>query len=338
LKFGRCTVAAAIHSPRRVLVIGPPRLETMRTGETRVTYKTIVVATDLSDGAAGALRWAARIGRHQGAVIHLAHVLPAGTGDVPRSVRSDLDAGSPVIESVVQDRGVEVSPHYLAGEPWRCIVDLANEHDADLIVLGGRGDQGTPSRRSGATADRVIRSAGCPVLALHASGSHTPSLRTALAAVDFSAGSCLAARHAAAILRSLRRDGRLVLVHALHVPVDYTMLGASPEVIAGDFDRRRQQAGAMLEGLAIEVRGGGLTVETVVAAGYPLAVIQDTAAEVDADMIALGTVGRSGLRHFFLGSVAERVMHRTPGPVLTVRDLRAASSAHAGTVGIAELA
>ena len=53
--------------------------------------------------------------------------------------------------------------------------------------------------------------------------------------------------------------------------------------------------------------------------GYPATVIEDEAGVQRADMIVIGTRGRSGLKHLLLGSIAERVVQKAPCPVLTVR-------------------
>ncbi|MDF0676422.1 MAG: universal stress protein [Nitrospira sp.] len=54
-------------------------------------------------------------------------------------------------------------------------------------------------------------------------------------------------------------------------------------------------------------------------AGIPDTIISETAQEVSADLIVLGTHGRTGLRHVLLGSTAERVLTMAPCPVLTIR-------------------
>ena len=53
--------------------------------------------------------------------------------------------------------------------------------------------------------------------------------------------------------------------------------------------------------------------------GRRIAVVQRGQEVLDADLVALGTHGHSGLKHFFLGSVAERVVHHAPCPVITTR-------------------
>jgi nucleotide-binding universal stress UspA family protein len=57
----------------------------------------------------------------------------------------------------------------------------------------------------------------------------------------------------------------------------------------------------------------------IVRAGIPYAAIVDAVREVDADLVVMGTLGKSGLTHFLLGSVAERVIRSSPVPVLAIR-------------------
>ena len=59
--------------------------------------------------------------------------------------------------------------------------------------------------------------------------------------------------------------------------------------------------------------------ETRVAEGKPAAVILETAAEVGPGLIVIGSHGRSGLDHFILGSVTERVLRKSRTAVLVVR-------------------
>jgi universal stress protein A len=67
-----------------------------------------------------------------------------------------------------------------------------------------------------------------------------------------------------------------------------------------------------------------LHVRSLSAAGSPFEQIPRTAQRLRCDLIVLATHGRSGLKHFFLGSVAENVVRRAPCPVLTVRPTGAA--------------
>ena len=64
----------------------------------------------------------------------------------------------------------------------------------------------------------------------------------------------------------------------------------------------------------------GVPVDRTVVAGVPHAEILSVAEASDADVLVMGTHGRTGLDHYLVGSVAERVVRRSPIPVLTVRD------------------
>lgn len=72
---------------------------------------------------------------------------------------------------------------------------------------------------------------------------------------------------------------------------------------------------------AVEKRAGaaGVPIESTVTGGQAHRAILDNAAEIDADLIVMGTHGRSGLNRYLLGSVTEKVVRTADVPVLTVR-------------------
>jgi nucleotide-binding universal stress UspA family protein len=81
----------------------------------------------------------------------------------------------------------------------------------------------------------------------------------------------------------------------------------------------RESALRELEVCAAPLRARGVSVDTAFAAGAVVPAILRAAAELGADLIVMGTHGRTGLAHVVLGSVAERVLRASPVPVLTVR-------------------
>jgi nucleotide-binding universal stress UspA family protein len=80
-----------------------------------------------------------------------------------------------------------------------------------------------------------------------------------------------------------------------------------------------EQARERLEEDAKRLRSVGVQVETIAQEGYPPLVIEEAARNANVDLIAMGTHGRTGLRHLLLGSTAERVVQHAPCPVLTIR-------------------
>jgi nucleotide-binding universal stress UspA family protein len=143
---------------------------------------------------------------------------------------------------------------------------------------------------------------------------------TIVAATDFSACSRAAVRSAASIAR--RRSAPLLLLHAVEsLNIDSPMAPVSMT----DWELEVLTAAEReLARLADELRQSEITVETRALLGSPAHSILEIAGQVGADLIVLGTHGRKGAAHLFLGSVAERVVRSSPCPVLVTREQAAA--------------
>jgi nucleotide-binding universal stress UspA family protein len=137
-----------------------------------------------------------------------------------------------------------------------------------------------------------------------------------LCPTDFSIFSARAFGHAVALARRFRGE-----LTAFHVIPTFGPYGArSPYFPApvGSGPALRQEAEEELCRFvepALDVR---LPVQTVIREGQPAQEIQALAEELPADLVVMGTHGRSGFERLVLGSVAERLVHRLPCPVLTV--------------------
>jgi nucleotide-binding universal stress UspA family protein len=141
-------------------------------------------------------------------------------------------------------------------------------------------------------------------------------MRTIVIATDFSAASRPAF---AAALDLARRDGaRLVVLHVLMPPSPFVgddLPGSWLELEARALrDSERRLAAAVKQAK----RSGIATTGTLVK-GVPAEVIVRVARREGANLIVLGTHGRSGLGQLFMGSVASRVLGTAKCPVLTVR-------------------
>jgi nucleotide-binding universal stress UspA family protein len=87
-----------------------------------------------------------------------------------------------------------------------------------------------------------------------------------------------------------------------------------------NLDMHRAAAKKELERYAAENVPSEVPMQTRVIEDTPASAIVKTADEVEADVIVMGTHGRGGVNRFLLGSVAERVLHETSRPLLTVRE------------------
>ncbi|WP_394738997.1 universal stress protein [Natronococcus roseus] len=110
-------------------------------------------------------------------------------------------------------------------------------------------------------------------------------------------------------------------VHVLSV-IDASEVDASPEQLREEL-RTALETTADAALASVEERTDG-EVTTAVREGRPASEICEYVREVDADVVATGTRGRHGENRLLLGSVAERVVRRSPAPVLTVRQLETA--------------
>lgn len=140
-------------------------------------------------------------------------------------------------------------------------------------------------------------------------------MKRIVCATDFSERAVAAERHAARLARALGAE--LVLAHVGTEAPLWREGFYTPDVRAVFEGQRKWAAdtlGARVEALAAQ----GVAARVVVRVGLPWEEIVRLAAEEHADMIVMGTQGRTGLDRLLLGSVAERVIRRAPCPVLTV--------------------
>jgi len=119
--------------------------------------REILVATDFSDEAEAAVRVAIDQARRLGARLHIFHVLSSGEVDVTRLLADATALGGP---------DVPVTVASTSGDPATEILRYARAHAIDLIVVGTHGRSGFSRALLGSVADRVLRGAACPVLAV----------------------------------------------------------------------------------------------------------------------------------------------------------------------------
>ena len=109
-------------------------------------------------------------------------------------------------------------------------------------------------------------------------------------------------------------------VHALYVVDAASYAGTGMEAgWAGIDDMLRSEAEEAVAEVESMAAAHETAVETAVVEGSPGQTIVDYATETDCDLVVMGTHGRGGIDRLLLGSVAERVVRRSPVPVLTVR-------------------
>jgi len=148
----------------------------------------------------------------------------------------------------------------------------------------------------------------------------TYSFRTFLVPTDFSEGALAAVEYAIAL--AAKSGAEIILLHVME-PTVYSLDFAltRPDITA----EVRQAAVASLGQLIEDAGARGVRAEQALVTGTPFVEIGKAAAERKANLIVMGTHGRTGLAHAVLGSTAERVVRTAPCPVLTVKAIPAQS-------------
>jgi universal stress protein A len=110
-------------------------------------------------------------------------------------------------------------------------------------------------------------------------------------------------------------------IDLVHVAFDTAYAVPPPidvAVVPVDLGKVLERVQASLAAEVAEVRAAGLTCDSATPMGRPETEIVARANATHADLIVMGTHGRSGLAHALLGSVAERVVRHSPCPVLII--------------------
>lgn len=143
-------------------------------------------------------------------------------------------------------------------------------------------------------------------------------IRRILHPTDFSKASSAAYKRAVEMAKSNRAE--LLLVHVLTPAIPMAADGyISPQVYEDMANATRAVGQKHLAALVRKAKQGGARVKGLLLEGVPHERIAQAARSRKADMIVIGTHGRTGFAKLFLGSVASRVLAVAPCPVLTVR-------------------
>lgn len=142
-----------------------------------------------------------------------------------------------------------------------------------------------------------------------------PEIRRILCPVDFSEPSESALDYAVDLASKFGADVQLVHVYQLPVYAlpDGAMM-AGPEFTT----KVTNELSKALDALAEKKAESGVKVETHLVEGIPYREVVRLGEELEADLVVMGTHGRTGIKHLLLGSVAERVVRSSKIPVITV--------------------
>jgi nucleotide-binding universal stress UspA family protein len=299
------------------------------------SFRNILFPTDFTPHARSALKYAAGFARHgNGRIVLLtvqADQVPPNLMTMPAHLLKDentqwLSQIRGQVKDLLTDplfEGLEVEPVIVEGEPAREIANAVRDYDIDLITVVTHGRRGLARALWGSTAEEIIAEAPCPVLTLRPPqhdfveqrGPQTDiRLDRILLATNFRPSS-IAATHLARELATATNAE----LHAAYVIGDYfeQLSVMFPEGGHSALTRMRTEVSDRMQTFASEADG---RVCTHIAEGRPYAEIVRLAAEIDADLIVIGTSVHASLFGGApaLGSEIERVVRNAPCPALCV--------------------
>lgn len=288
----------------------------------------ILVATDFSDNSKTALKQGAFLAKQQmGSELEVVHVVDLSVGDnawrilveTPEEIEEEaLEEAQTKLEAFVAETLDEL-PEKITytlrlGNPVDELLELAAGRQDPLILVGTRGASRVKEFLLGNTSRRLVRRGESSVVLVPADAP-VGAPKDLVVGVDFSALSKQALRRAAMMARTY--DAKMHVVYGYVLPevatFDGSMASVSSEV--GELVEEKEAAlGQMLLELGVDD-----VVESIDAVQLPPAqAIRATAEEREAGYIFVGTHGRRGVKRFFLGNTAERVIRKAPCSIFVV--------------------
>lgn len=308
--------------------------------------KKILYPTDFSACAGETLAYAMDLAQRHHAMLHVLNVGPPLGGEHVREaiqavfdedefygqLRDDAYHRMQAALSAYEDAHVVTKRFYThSPAPGEAIIEHVNAEEIDLVVMGTHGRRGLRRMLLGSVAQEVVQRSSCPVLTVRTSEQRNDAeltFKRVLAPLDLSMHSINALAYAKEVAALYG-----VSLDLLHV-VDPTLNLAIYE--AGLKDRSRVEADIekvvrkKLEWLAGEVRGPDVETVCHIVSGYAVQEIIEFATSYASDLIVIASHGLTGLEHFLMGSVAERVVRMAPCPVFITKPFGKSLLSHDG--------
>ena len=272
----------------------------------------ILVATDLSTPSGWALGMAVEIAARSQVHVRLLHIVehPQGTilnisGDFNleeaeenEEIRQYMDRARTEVKKIAEEYpGIDLRPEVQLGKPVTSVAESIKEESADLIIVSSRGAD--KADMLGSTTEELVRKATCPVITVK-SKLHADGIKDIVFATNFIERQS----HVVEELKDLQRlfEAKLHLLKVNifdNLPLD---------------ENTRKEMENFVEQYDIGYYTLNYTNNPVEEDG-----IIQFANEIQADMIAIATHGRTGIRHLIYGSVAEDIVKHAKRPVWTCR-------------------
>lgn len=273
----------------------------------------IIVPIDFSQHSEYALEVAAGIAKKHKAELLVLHMLELSTGLLTKSSSQHqttaiflLKIAEAKFEEFLQKdylEGLKVTPIVKHFKVFSEVNDVAMEHDADLVVMGSHGTSGSRDIFIGSNTEKVVRNSDVPVFVVK---NQLPDLKLdeVVFASDFKYENIRPYLNANKLFKAFESN-----INLLYVNLPNENFRSTTEI-----DSRIADFLMKADGNLDNMKNVHYQADYSVERG-----IINFSNKVGADIIAIPTHGRTGIAHFFTGSVGEDVANHSALPVITFK-------------------
>lgn len=314
----------------------PPQTSFVVPGKA-LALTNILVPTDFSRESLKAVHYGIAFARQFNAVFWLVHAIePAGIAAGLEGIPITIDE-SQVANNLEQQLAEFASKHIPSdiavrtlverGRAFEEIISIARARNIDLIIASTHGHTGFKRVLFGSTAERIVQRAPCPMLIVREheqeflggaarQDEEIIRLKRILVPIDFSDCSRNALRYAVAFAKQFKAE--ILCLHSIEIPYGTGEAGIVIETEA--FRKRLHEEAKKQMTVLLQEEGATVSEECILKLGTPYREIIQAADDRGIDLVIMGTHGRTGVKHFLLGSSTERVVRHAHCPVLVVRE------------------
>jgi len=290
-------------------------------------YEKILVPLDGSQTAEVALPYAEELAGRLGSEIVLLHIAEPGTDQSHHMYESYLKEMAEVTKRGAEkymakpsEKTIKVGATIIGGDPGEEIVRYADKENIGLILMATRGRSGITRWAVGSVAEKVSRAAKQPIALIRAK-SGRPDLREKdridriLLPLDGSKESEAVLPYVEELSSKLQAEVVLLRIFEL----DFYVFGLEK---LEQVESSRAEARDYLAKIEAQFKQKGINARSEFRELTPRPVAEEIlklADEIQADVVAMSTHGRSGVSQWAFGSVADKVLHAGNTPLLLVR-------------------
>ncbi len=297
----------------------------------RVQFNHILCATDFSDFSNHTISYGVALAKEFEAKLFVSHVIDLSSVAIYGEFQLDpvgqqnriMEDADTQLKELTGDQPIPWEPLISVGKPADEISRAVEDKDIDLVITATRGRSGLKRIILGSVTERLMRTLNCPLLVVNSpehkfvsTADQVVKIEKILVGCDFSPDSDQAFNYALSLAQEF--EAELHLAHVIEPPrqseVHRQDTPVSEEMQQNYRDLLNRKFKEMVP---VEARYW-CTPQTGLLEGQAFEEIVRYAESKEIDMIVLGVRGHGLVKTLFLGSTTDRVVRRSPCPVLSV--------------------